>query len=78
MAAGALPPRLPAASAALVPPVGWRVAGTVEVLSCPALVGRPALFHWPDEGWPGVHGRPGVATVRVLRASLSQAHLQDA
>ena len=40
----------------LVPPVGWRVAGTgePEVLSGPALVtvGRPVLFHWPasDEG----------------------------
>ena len=37
-------------AAELVPAVGWRVAGTCEVLSCPALVGQPVMFHWPDEG----------------------------
>ena len=61
VAAGALP--RPAAT--LVPPVGWRVAGTSEVLSGPALVGRPVLFHWPDEGW--VRGR----VVRVSRPGVA-------
>ena len=59
VAAGALP--LPAA--ALVPPMGWRVAGTGEVLSGPALVGRQVLFNWPDKSW--VRGR----VVRVSRSA---------
>ena len=45
----------PRPAAELVPPVGLRMAGTGEVLSGPALVGRPVLFHRPDEGW--VRGR---------------------
>ena len=40
-----MPGAIPRRAAELVPPVGWRVAATGEVLSGPALVGRPVLFH---------------------------------
>ena len=40
---------IPRPAAELEPPVGWQVASTSEILSGPALVSRPVLFHRPDE-----------------------------
>jgi hypothetical protein len=57
------PPAGRGAAGALVPPAGWRMAASSEILAGRALVGRPVLFHWPEDGW--VRGR----VARVSRAA---------
>jgi hypothetical protein len=54
----AVPPPAPLAA-----PVGFRSAGSVEVLTGSALVDRTVMFRWPAEGW--VRG----AVVRRSRAA---------
>jgi hypothetical protein len=50
--AAAPPPAAPAtAPAPLVPPAGFRLAASSELLTGTALVGQAVLYRWPLEGW---------------------------